>query len=214
MMTGTWDAAEKEVLVAILTRETVNIAWALSFRNLVLPKMSGILPLAGMPFDHARNEAVKMAIEQKYAYLMFIDDDIIMPSNTYFKLKERNKDIISGVYYRRNAPFNVCMLLLDEETKFPSHVKEFKLNEVLEVDFVGAGCLLIKTEVFKTLPYPWFDWRVDSQDLPPELRYSEDFAFCDLARKNGYKITVDTGIQCSHIGYSHISMNGINSVRL
>jgi glycosyltransferase involved in cell wall biosynthesis len=215
-MPGAWELTQNEVVVAVLTRETVHIAWALNFRNFILPNESAVIVLAGMPFDHARNEAVERALENNFKYIMFVDDDIIMPPDTFVKLRSHDVDIVSGVYYRRSEPLNVCMLRYEQtkEGQTISHVKEYKLNELIEVDFVGAGCLLIKTDVFKRLKYPWFEWRVDHKELPPLKKFSEDFAFCETARENGYKINVDTSVQCTHIGHSQISLaEGLRSVR-
>ena len=85
--------------------------------------------------------------------------------------------------------------------------------EAFEVDYVGAGCLLIHRDVLNSLQplsprCRWFEWRCDRTDLPHLERTSEDFTFCKHARNHGYKIYVDTGIQCRHAGFGESGIGG------
>ena len=83
-------------------------------------------------------------------------------------------------------------------------------NSLIEVDVVGAGCLLVHRSVIERfVAQPLdpnrgktvFDWRVDmAHVLPPGEGMSEDFVFNLAARRAGYKIVVDTSVQCRHVG--------------
>lgn len=88
-------------------------------------------------------------------------------------------------------------------------VTRFPVGKLIEVDVVGAGCLLIAREVLEKMPPQsphygshWFDWRVDQKSLatPDRLPLSEDFTFCMACKQLGYKIMVDTAIMCRHVG--------------
>ena len=204
-MAGSWEILNQtQVLTVILTRETVATAWSIGFRNLIIPGTYTFL--TGMPFDHARNTGCAKVLELDFQWLFFLDDDVIPPADTILRLMAHKKPIVSGVYYRRSPPILPVMLRNTPEGR--QWISGYNVPDLIEVDYVGAGCLLIHRDVLKSLPQPWFDWRVDRSDLPPEQRMSEDFSFCESARQNGYKILVDTSIHCRHVGLGESRMNG------
>jgi hypothetical protein len=210
-MPGAWEINNQQrVLVAILTREVAPVAWAFGFRNLQIP--GSYTALSGMPFDHGRNTGCQKLLEIGWEWLFFLDDDVIPPADAIHRLLAHKKPIVSGLYYRRASPIYPVMLreLPDGGTKW---VTEFKAPDLLEVDYVGAGCLLIHRDVIANFPplsptSRWFEWRVDRTDLPPNERMSEDFSFCKQARRAGHKIYVDTGVQCRHAGYGESKIGG------
>lgn len=214
-MSASWEQISittNEVLVVILTRETVSTVWALNLRNMILPKNSSIMPLSGMPFDHARNTGVQRALEGGYDNLFFLDDDVIIPPDTYQILKSRNKDIISGLYYRRADPMVPCMLKRIHGSS-PTWITSYSENELKEVDFVGAGCLLIKRDVLEKVKKPWFNWLVDDDNNNPYGKISEDFYFCKKSQESGFKIFVDTSVQCRHVGYGQSAKDGFTMLK-
>jgi len=203
-MPGAWEKLQQEVLVAILTRETVTTKWAIGFRQLSFPGTATFL--TGMPFDHARNSACENILKSTFTWLFFLDDDIVCPPDTVLRLMAHNKDIISGLYFRRSPPLAPVMMRLEGEKA--NFITQFKTGDIVEADFVGAGCLLIHRRVIEKVQYPWFDWRVDRRDLAGHKRCSEDFAFCESARQAGFKIYVDTSIKCDHCGLLKSNMEG------
>ena len=107
---------------------------------------------------------------------------------------------------------------------------ELNQDGLTEVDGVGGACVLIGANVFEKIPAPWFamppTWatsllhnlhyrlagnlKLDDLQLPQELpsEFSttdsgvdgEDLYFCGLAKKFGYKIYVDSGLEIGYIG--------------
>ena len=88
---------------------------------------------------------------------------------------------------------------------------EFSLGQLLEVDALPMGCCLIKTEVFRDLPRPWFYWTIgrDPFMLKDDISHaiqikrgtfgcSEDLYFSLLARKHRYPLLCDTSIVVRH----------------
>lgn len=198
-MPGAWERTDS-VLCCVLHVETTTVAWSLGIRNLQIP--GGMMGITGMPFDHARNVGAMRALECGAEWLFFLDSDVVPPPDTILRLIAHRQPIISGVYHRRSPPAGVPVMMKDWQWVFNP-----PKNAIMEVDVVGAGCLLIHRSVLQQLPPQrpgkhWFDWRVDMQGiLPREDCLSEDFTFCWQAKKAGYKILVDTSIQCKHIGY-------------
>ncbi len=212
-MVSSWDAAQNhQVLVAILHTEMTSIAWSFGFRNLIIPGPPP-LPLCGAPFDMARNQACQHALAIGVEWLFFLDSDVIPPRDTILRLMSYRQPIMSGIYHRRSPPHGVPVVI-----KGPTWCVVPPNNGIIEADLVGAGCLLIHRSVLEQMPpldagrgKRWFDWRVDCAGiLPPGEALSEDFAFCLHARRMGYKILVDTSIQCKHVGLAQATFGAMN----
>ncbi len=200
-MPGYWEI-QPTVLVCTLHTDVTTMAWAYGLRNLIVPGQ--VFGLAGMPFDMARNVACQQALQAGADYLFFLDSDVIPPKDTILRLMKHDLPIVSGIYCRRSPPHAVPVMIRNGQW-----VTEYPANSLIEVDYVGAGCLLIRRDVLEHFPpiddkrgKRWFDWRVDMAGLLPQGEaLSEDFSFCLAAKRCGLKVIVDTGIQCRHVGF-------------
>jgi hypothetical protein len=85
---------------------------------------------------------------------------------------------------------------------------EFQKGQLIEVDAVGLGCCLIRTDVFKHVPRPWFEWTLGRVGI--KLGVSEDFDFCERVKAKGYHVIVDTGLIVKH----EITMKASESGRM
>jgi len=143
------------------------------------------------------------ALECGATHILMLDSDVIPPHDAVLRLLAHKLPIVSGMYCRRSPPHGVPVMIKDGKW-----ITDFKPGSLIEVDVVGAGCLLISCDVLRALPPQrpecgahWFDWRVDMQGiLPPGECLSEDFTFNTHCRKHGYKTYVDTSILCRHVG--------------
>lgn len=88
---------------------------------------------------------------------------------------------------------------------------EFSPGELVEADAVPMGCCVVKTDVFRDLPRPWFYWTLgrDPSMLKDDPSYaiqvkqgthgcSEDLYFSLRARERGYRLLCDTSIVVRH----------------
>jgi hypothetical protein len=194
------------VLVGIPTRGLVPMQWALGLRALVLPTKSTIVPVSGLPFDHARNALVKEMIKSSYDWIFFLDDDVLPPPDAFEKLRTHGRLAVSGLYFRRTIP--LIPVALHDTVPDPSPIGGYLPGQQIEVDLVGAGCLLLHKKIFETIPKPWFEWCRDREDLPERDRVSEDFAFCRKLRQYGVKVLLDTSVECTHMGYGQSDVGG------
>lgn len=200
-MSGAWEMEQPSVLVAILTREIVSMRWAMGLRNLQMPAASGIIAKSGMPFDYARNQACEAALGSDFQWLCFLDDDVIPPGDAIARLMSHGKDVVSGLYYRRAHPLVPVMMFYDDKRAAQWVTNWNPPQCLLDVDLVGAGCLLIHRRVLERMPPPWFVWELGRSDLPADRQHlSEDFSFCRRAKEHGFQICVDTSIRCEHVG--------------
>jgi len=160
----------------------------------------------------ARNEIVKTAIETGSDYVYFIDDDMVLlqtqeeverrdwRDSHFSKLLATDKDIVSALTFVRGHPCHPVIGKVDANTVGPDgKVKSVWVEEyeegLVECDFIGLACCLIKTEVFKKMVKPWF-WFSTSCG---HGGCGEDVHFCNKAKMMGHKIWVDTRIKTGHL---------------
>jgi len=164
----------------------------------------------GHIFDigQSRSICVRDALRVKdVTHLLFVDDDIIIPSPDTVLLmmsflEAKPASIVSGLYYNKSFPhFPLIMntILKDGRLRFsfPIADKEIKKgnSSVLKVGVVPGGFLLVKREVFETLPWPPFVYNapeiralcMDPDEHPP----GEDVYFSLKTREAGYELFVD-----------------------
>ena len=137
-----------------------------------------------------RNQLVAAAQMAKASHLLFLDTDMIFPSDALKRLLAREKDIIGGLYTQRAAPFHPLGITFEgEHIAITSGLRRMKI--------MPTGCLLIRMSVFDKLPKPYFNTRVEGEKL-----LGEDYTFCDNATKAGFEIWCDGDLssELGHIG--------------
>lgn len=141
-----------------------------------------------MSIDMARNTAAKFALEHECDYLLFIDDDVLIPPDTIEKLLAPNADIVAGLVIIRGYPFNVMAFKRSEGgldyfndlpkvkiSDTPEIYREVLKDPVTQDDglaAVGFSCCLIKMDLIRKIPPPFFI---------TGPRNTEDVFFCSKA---------------------------------
>lgn len=148
-----------------------------------------------MPIDRMRNMTAKIALDTNADYLMFVDDDVLIPLDCLSKLLTADQDIVAGWTVIRGYPFNnMFFKYVDEEKKNLTYYNKFELNgsPILPVDAVGFSCVLIKTSLLKAIPPPYFVTGPYN---------TEDVYFCIKARQYAPECTiaVETSVLTGHI---------------
>lgn len=161
----------------------------------------------------ARNKIAQKAIDMDTDYVLMVDNDVVIPKDSLSNLLSNNKDVCLG-YYAHRGPDNVysgrsciCRLynsngiayfnypLESEYTAEELKAMADKGEYVIKIHGGGMGCALIKTDVFRVLKYPWYDWiNYESKGM-----LSEDLYFCEGCRKADIKIYADTRVNCGHM---------------
>jgi len=164
--------------------------------------------------QRARNDLVKLAIEEKFDYLIFIDSDQEWNPEWIFKLIAYKEDVIGATVVKKsdNIAFNVKAL--------KDGLKQ-QQNGLIEVECVGTGFLKISK---KALQKVW--------DISPEYKnegktcrmvfdvqlvdgelVSEDNVFCQKWRKLGNKVFIDPNMTCNHIGVKKYTGNFLEFIK-
>jgi GT2 family glycosyltransferase len=148
-----------------------------------------------MSIDRARNSAAELALEQEADYLLFLDDDVIIPMDSLGKLIEADADIVAGDVCIRGYPFDHMLFYwtknkegLKAYSKLPSNVP----NNLLDVGAVGFSLCLIKTSLIQKLSKPYFITGVNN---------TEDIYFCLKAHQEVPKVSIKghLGLVCYHL---------------
>jgi hypothetical protein len=144
-----------------------------------------------------RNELAKYALEQKADYLLFIDSDMEFPPYALNRILDEalggEYEILGYNYTQRGPPFQG--LALDLAGKQVEHGKW-----VIEVSRLPTGFMLINLGVFAKLKSPYFHHPIEDGHI-----VSEDYAFCDDARKAGIRLWMDADMsrEIRHIGTAY-----------
>ncbi|MDO8461278.1 MAG: glycosyltransferase [Deltaproteobacteria bacterium] len=173
------------------------------------PVFSEWMVFQGGLADRARNALVEQMLAHPMGatHLFFLDADVLPTPDTLTRLLQVDQAIVSGVYRRRVPPHEPMAFTEDRKGKYQPILMKGK-GGLKKVDVVGGGCLLIRREVFEKVKPPWFtcEWRKKGH-------ITEDFSFCERARRAGFSIWVDTTLRPLHIEPVGIGSTPNNSVR-
>jgi GT2 family glycosyltransferase len=188
------------VTICVPCQDNVSALFAQSLANLTARLTKDGIKyhlyfLMGTVLPDNRTVLAQDAIKNGSEYILWLDSDMTFPDDVFIKLYNHKKDIVSATYSTRKKPLR-SVAFIDQ---FDSESRLTETTGLHPVYAVGMGCMLVKTDVFKKLPEPWFSL----QWVTEEKRFvGEDVFFCDLAHNAGYEIFVDVDLsnQIAHHG--------------
>ena len=146
---------------------------------------------------HARNLIVEGALDLKADYICWIDSDVSFPREALTRMKEWDKDIVCASYVKKKPPYHIVGKLIAKPGDDLGKMKEVNANGLYEMEQVGLGMCLVKTEVFRKLPKPWFHYEYNRGS---NVMTGEDILWCAEVRSLGYKIWLDAALSM-HVGH-------------
>lgn len=191
------------ILVAFLLERTI------SYADLVFPAVVQIAAqgpvILNMPYqrtDLARNRASMELLKGNFTHLLMMDIDHVHPADIIQRLarwvvKDPKKyQVVGGLNFRRSEPYDPCAYKIGQDGSMWTIAWE-KEDEILEVDRLGTGSILIAREVLETIPPPWFvnDYSQAWRDAWP----GEDIGFNKKCQESGIKMWVDLTVTSPHI---------------
>ena len=174
-------------------------------------------PRAGYGCAMARNRIAADALDGGYDFVLMADNDIELPRDALRNLMEHGTDFVMGWYlnrYARGGRSRACLFKLGgigwqmyeaEEL----HALRDRGTHLVEVAAGGLGCALIRSDVFRRMEFPWFEWKdqgrfprlaTDVYSLPGDAFNSggEDVNFCLRLATVGVTCYADTRVACGH----------------
>ena len=194
------------LMASSLYGNRTSIVWAIQLATMQKPCNVEFTVSARRPLEAGRNDIVRQFLQGEGDYLLFIDADVIAPSDGIMKLWEQkdNFDIVSGLYFKKgqqHAP------VAYDDIKFEDGMHKWHIlpswdgKHCVPVESVGLGFCLIPRRVFKTISVPYF-----KMELGDDVGYNEiyqpmgeDMYFFKKVREAGMTIGCHTGVQCMHI---------------
>lgn len=142
-----------------------------------------------------REKLAQQALLLKSDYALWLDSDMLFPSTTAMRLMGHNVDIVCSNYMKRSVPLQT--VAYPERGNWENWLPLEGDQELQEVEGVGMGCMMMKTEVLTKINRPYFNFEFKDGEW-----HGEDFYFQNKLRKAGYKILIDMNLsfQVRHIG--------------
>ena len=174
---------------------------------------------------HSRNVLAQKFLDTDAKWLLMIDDDIIpcigrpawmrhwvqgarnildlpLQRNVLARLIGSGKTLIGGAYFGRQEGGTIMcsdLTLAEKARSYP--------DEVLPVDWVATGCLLVHRKVFDSIREKHPDLATPNNPaykfdyFLPTKENGEDVAFCKRAKVSGHQPHIDLGLPVFHVGY-------------
>jgi hypothetical protein len=122
---------------------------------------------------------------------------MMFPPTTALRLLEHDKDIVACNYMRRSKPLKTVAYtdLNDWNSWVPLEPQE----DLIKVQGVGMGCMLMKLDMFDKLEKPYFEFQYKENT---EDYFGEDFILLGKLRNLGYDVFIDTilSVDIKHLG--------------
>ncbi|WP_280268408.1 hypothetical protein [Nocardia wallacei] len=160
--------------------------------------------------DQGRSQMATDALRDGFDALMWIDADIGFEADSVDRLRKHGLPVVSGIYPKKNRRQLACHLL--------PGTKQVVFGEgggLLEIKYAAAGFLFTHRSVYEAIfeherlpicntqfgrpTVPYFLPMIEP-DGENHWYLGEDYAFCERARRSGFRIMADSGIRLHHIG--------------
>lgn len=195
-----------KVLIAVPTAEFARQARFYDHLALLDKPEGTIMSYAhGQSPARNRNMMIAQAQEQNCTHIFFVDDDLVMPTDTLTKLLEHDLDVVSGLYLMRSVPHQPIAF---ENVQPDGRCIHLYLNEddgttkegVVPMVASGLGVLLVKMHIFDRLEKPY----IRMGELEPDM-WCDDLGFFQRLRQSGFtEFYCDLNVRVGHMATSVI----------
>jgi hypothetical protein len=161
--------------------------------------------------DAARNQMASDALAEGFDELMWIDADGVFEPDDVDKLRRHDLPLVCGICAKKASRQFACAFLPDtRKVVFGVH------GGLIELLYAGFGFVLTRRVLYETmqtrLELPLCNQRFQGTPLVPYFMplivgegeqawyLGEDYAFCERARRCGFRIMADTTIRLWHVG--------------
>lgn len=197
-----WSLKKSKLAILVPCRDTLHSAFALSLAEMVkLNTMNNldthVIMDASTVLLTQRERLATEAQAIGAEYMLWLDSDMVFPATAALRLMAHNENIVAANYVRRQLPAKgvAYETIGDWENPLPFETQ----NDLVPVEGIGMGCMLMKTSVLEEIEQPWFEfgWTPASNDW-----LGEDMIFCQKMAQVGYTVKVDTQLsqEMRHLG--------------
>ncbi|MBU0568877.1 hypothetical protein KKC52_12650 [bacterium] len=200
--------SKTDVLIAIPVAETVPGQFFSQFlvvlHSLFNKSISdgfgfAVQTIWGKEIDQSRTETVDEAMRLHAKEILWLDSDSIVEADLIHKMISREEDVVSAVTVKKSAPYSPVVLRMNDG--YLNFQEDFQQGKgLIEVDAVGLGCTVTKTDVFRKIGKHYF--KITKMDMPDGSVdwEGEDVYMSGKMKSAGYKLWVDTDLCYGHLG--------------
>jgi len=204
-----------KTMVAIPCMDTVQTEFADSLLKL---RPVGMMMHAFMPCSliyKSRNDLGQLAIREGADYVLWLDSDMVFPSDLLVDLMadiKEGRDIVAGVCHMRRPPFRPAFYkklrqgLTADENEWENY-DDYPTDGPFTVEACGFACVLMRTSVLETVIDRYNDL------FAPLPGFGEDLSFCIRARGCGIDIWVDPKVQVGHKASTIVTKDTFDAFR-
>jgi len=152
----------------------------------------------------ARSRLLHMALAQPVDSFLWIDDDMVFNRAHFEQICSAQAEVVAGVYCKRRHEGGLVCAGIHPDAQHPV------CADMVEVDYAGTGFLRmtrvalerIKGNEALALPVAAAGWtHFFNNRFAWGSRYlTEDYAFCENARKSGLKVWLHRAVRVGHFG--------------
>lgn len=144
---------------------TINFALSLKSEGAPIFTSMDVMPVIDKPVDVARNEIAYAAMLQGYAFVLFRDDDVVVPYNSLIKLfgrmspeqranpRDVSEAIVGGIVYSKVKPPQPMIYRYGCAGGY----EDWNFGDLVECDSIGMGDTLIPVGVFNKILKSGYD---------------------------------------------------------
>lgn len=166
----------------------------------------------GTVLAQARNQAAKELLETGCEWVLFVDSDMRFPGGALERLLAWDVPVVAANCSKRKRPIGPTARVRnfgveEAEALFPTE-DDIANDELVQVETVGTGFMLVKSEVFLQIEWPWFSAPyIESKGK----HIGEDVFFCGRCHEAGIPIFVDPALSWTikHIGDYEFGMQDV-----
>lgn len=189
-----------EVIHTQFAFDLMSAVWHHSMMNV---RTDALVPLhrGAALLEVSRQSLAEDALRVEATHIMWLDSDMHFPNDVIGKLLEHDLDFVGANCSKRIEPVQPTAMDLDGNRIWPDPER----GGLQEVSMLGFAVLLMKTDMLRKIPKPWF-----AAPWIPELGYhaGEDMYFCKKAMECGFKLWIDHDLswEIQHVGSKGYSM--------
>lgn len=191
--------------LTIPTEETISRLRACKDYDFEIVRINGALVhsarnMTSLPIVKKEGGSIRR-VKMPYDYYLAMDGDVAFDVDNIRRLISADKDIIGGAYNTRGGKTDLVVAgyydKCDGDIPPSKWIKLYDTG-IKEVDWCGAGCLLIRKQVFENMDYPYWTHNVIEYKEYREV-VGEDVSFCMNAKAAGFKTWIDLDNRIAHI---------------
>lgn len=197
-----WDGNPTKVAILVPIRDTMYSQFSYSLSNLI--KLSTLMGIdTHLFFDSStilinqRESLIKQAFEVSADWVLWLDNDMMFPPTTLVRLLAHKQNIVGCNYMKRAYPFK--SVAYTDTSDWENWIPIKYEDDLVDAEAMGMGCVLMKTDIFKKLNKPYFEYTYQPKS---EDWGGEDFTLFKKLNKLGYEVKVDMNLsnEIHHIG--------------